>query len=528
MHKFNTAGPVKCKKHYCLPPLKRLDLEDIVELIEDERYFVLHAPRQTGKTTCLLALQEYLNESGQYKCLYANVEAGQAGRENVKEVMRAVLGEMASMASLYLNDDFLEDHWSQILETKGAMRALNELLSMWSKESSLPVVLLIDEIDSLVGDSLISVLRQIRSGYIKRPDYFPQSIVLCGLRDVRDYRIYSSSEKDIITGGSAFNIKTESLRLGDFNRDETKKLYLQHSTETGQVFEEDALELCWELTKGQPWLVNALGYEVCFKIRKYRDRSISVTSEMIEEAKENIILRRDTHIDQLADKLKEERVHKIIGPMLEGVGMEGAAEDDRVYCIDLGLIRKTSNGLEVANPIYREVIPRYLTIITEENIASLIRPAWYIDEQENSLDIHKLLLSFQEFFRENSEHWVERFDYKEAGPQLLLQAFLQRVVNGGGRVEREYGLGRMRTDLLITWFSNTGKQRYVIETKILYKSMEKTIEAGLNQTSEYMDRCNCMEGHLVIFDRREGVEWDEKIFYSTKEFKDRIITIWGM
>ena len=54
---FNTAGPVRCE----LPPLERFELEEILELIDAEKYFVLHAPRQTGNTSCLLALQEYLN-----------------------------------------------------------------------------------------------------------------------------------------------------------------------------------------------------------------------------------------------------------------------------------------------------------------------------------------------------------------------------------------------------------------------------------------------------------------------------------
>jgi hypothetical protein len=139
----------------------------------------------------------------------------------------------------------------------------------------------------------------------------------------------------------------------------------------------------------------------------------------------------------------------------------------------------------------------------------------------------KLLTAFQQFFREHSEHWVERFDYKEAGPQLLLQAFLQRVINSGGRVEREYGLGRKRTDLLILWKHTGGVQRIVMELKILYASMEKTLVEGLRQTSEYMDACGTDEGHLVIFDRGEKT-WDEKIFQQEKEVNGRKIQVWGI
>ena len=129
-----------------------------------------------------------------------------------------------------------------------------------------PVVLFIDEIDALVGDSLVSVLRQLLAGYANRPKAFPNSIVLCGVRDVRDYRIVLSNQ-DIVTGGSAFNIKAKSLRLGNFTPEEVRQLYQQHTDETGQVFDEACFPMIWEATEGQPWLVNALGNEVTYEIR---------------------------------------------------------------------------------------------------------------------------------------------------------------------------------------------------------------------------------------------------------------------
>ena len=100
MRFFNTTGPVVEADHYCIPPLERLDLTEVRRLIRDKRYFVLHAPRQTGKTSALLALRDLLNTEGDYRCVYVNVEGGQAGREDVEHVMRTFLGELASRASL--------------------------------------------------------------------------------------------------------------------------------------------------------------------------------------------------------------------------------------------------------------------------------------------------------------------------------------------------------------------------------------------------------------------------------------------
>ena len=152
--------------------------------------------------------------------------------------------------------------------------------------------------------------------------------------------------------------------------------------------------------------------------------------------------------------------------------------------------------------------------------------AWYVDG-EGGLESAKLLAAFQQFFRENAEHWLERFGYKEAGPQLLLQAFLQRVLNGGGRIEREYGLGRQRVDILILWPRPQGMQRIVIECKILRGKLEDTLEKGLPQTAGYMDRCGAAAGHLVIFDR-SAKPWKEKVFHRSQEFEGTPVEVWGM
>ncbi len=544
---FNTAGPVKCHNHYCIPPLERLNLPEILSLIDQEKYFVLHAPRQTGKTSCLLALMEHLNRQSRYECLYVNVEIAQSARQNVHRGIKGILNEISERARIYLQNDRIQRIWPDILSVSGEEGALNTVLTRWAEESAKPIVLLIDEIDALIGDTLISVLRQLWAGYDKRPQHFPQSIILCGVRDVRDYRIHSEKEQAIITGGSAFNIKTKSLRLGDFTREEMNRLYDQHTEETAQIFLPETIDLAWQYTNGQPWIINALGYEVCFEMTGGHIREYPILPEMVAQAKENLILRRETHLDQLADKLKEDRVRRVIGPVLAGfTEPEKIPVDDLNYVCDLGLIR-IDGQIRIANEIYREIIPRELNYSTQVTISH--EPSWYIRE-DGALDMKKLLSAFQDFFQEHSEHWMERFDYKEAGPQLLIQAFLQRIVNGGGRIEREYGLGRMRTDLLVIWpikepddrrqiTEDTGyqssadrhpekNQRVVIELKILYKSMEKTIDAGLQQTWKYMDRCRADEGHLVIFDRSPKKSWKKKRFVMEKRFQAHSITVWGM
>ena len=529
MRSFNTEGPVVSEMHYCIPPLERIDLEHVLNLVRGRKYFILHAPRQTGKTSVLLALQDLLNSGtvGDYRCVYVNLEGGQTAKHDVGEAMPAILDEFALRARLALKDQFVQETWRDSLEMAEPHGALKRVLTEWSLASPRPLVLLVDEIDSLVGDTLISVLRQLRSGYDTRPAAYPQSVVLCGVRDVRDYRIHSASKDEYVTGGSAFNISAGSLRLGDFTEAEVGKLLEQHTAETGQVFLPAALERVWTQTCGQPWLVNALCDRTCF--RQDGAGAGPVTEDDVLRAQEQLILERVVHLDQLADKLREARVRRVIEPLLSGDEEQGAATKsldrmrDLEYVRDLGLIAR-DDPPRIANPIYTEVVPRELTASVQGDL--LYQTAWYVDD-DNGLNAPKLLAAFQDFFRQHSEHWLKRFEYEEVGQQLLLQAFVQRIAGGGGRVAREYGLGRGRTDILLTWPRESGEQRIVIECKILRQGLESTIRKGLAQTAEYIDRCAGTEGHLVIFDREKRL-WKDKAFQQQEEANGMTMHIWGM
>ncbi|MDR1765588.1 MAG: ATP-binding protein, partial [Lachnospiraceae bacterium] len=196
---FNTAGPCKPDLHYMVDPLWRIDFDEIMSLIRQQRYFVLHAPRQTGKTTSLLAMVEAINAGDEFACVYVNVEAAQTARSDVKSGMGIIAMLLGNAIKRHLRiDSFVQ--WPAKSDAP-----IQEMLTALCQEMDRPLVLFIDEIDSLVGDTLVSVLRQLRGGYDSRPALYPISVILCGVRDVRDYRIHQS-DGEIITGGSCFNV----------------------------------------------------------------------------------------------------------------------------------------------------------------------------------------------------------------------------------------------------------------------------------------------------------------------------------
>ncbi|KAK3605025.1 hypothetical protein CHS0354_000690 [Potamilus streckersoni] len=526
--------------HYTIDPLRRINFTEIEKLIQRSEYFVLHAPRQSGKTSCLYAIMNYFNRGNTYRAMYVNIEAAKAANEDVNEAMRTICSALMRAAQTHLNDKSFFELDKELNKTNKWQDALSYSITHYSSNdytqpnTPRPLILMIDEIDALVGESLVSVLLQIRSGYNDRPHVFPQSIILCGVRDIKDYRIQSNNTKFSEKGGSPFNILGDSFRLGSFSKAEIVELYQQHTDATGQKFTPEAIELVWQYTKGQPWLVNKLANDSVFKTIEMRDRTKIVDAETIKKVKENLVLSRVTHLDQLANKLREERVFKIIHPILSGTDeINHLPKDDLDYCIDLGLITKNAETrqIEISNAIYREVIPREITYMSQESFeASQPKRSWYIDEDgtpEGKINFHRLLESFQQFYRENSEHWLAGMQYREAAPQLLLQAFLQRVVNGGGWIEREYGLGRGRTDLFVLWpVGGNPKQRVVIEIKVKREkqNLDTLIEKGIEQTKEYMQRCNATHGHLFVFNTDPNKTWDQKVYHKPL---NKEITLWG-
>jgi hypothetical protein len=217
--------------------------------------------------------------------------------------------------------------------------------------------------------------------------------------------------------------------------------------------------------------------------------------------------------------------------MLVGVDMpDDLPHDDREYVLDLGLIRRVDDRrLAIANPIYREVIPRELTTITQDNLATRFDPEW-CRASDGQLDTGKLIGGFQAFWRKESEHgWIHR-DYKEAECQLVTMAYCARVVNGKGRIEREYALGRGRVDLAIFWPHPGGEQQLILEIKVVYPGQDPAskLAEGLDQVVDYAARMPGAEIHLMLFDRRGGIPWEQRCRDETIPHRGRTVRVWGM
>jgi hypothetical protein len=495
-------------------------LHGVEQLIDMKQYFVIHAARQSGKTTYLQDLSRRLNTGGKYYTLYCSLE----GVQNIVEPENGIPAVVRTLKDALEYSNIPQ--WSEFAKAadyENYTGILGVSLTRFCMLLDKPLVILFDEADCLSEGTLISFLRQLRDGYNSRSyRAFVHSVALVGMRNIRDYKAKVRPDSQSLGSASPFNIVTESMTLENFTKEEITCLYRQHTDETGQIFEEDAIKLVWEQTQGQPWLVNAIAREVVVRML-HSDYTIPVTAGMVGEAIQSIIFNRPTHIDSLLERLKEERVRKIIEPIIIGEGFVRRESDDFLYTKDLGLIRVVNSQVEPANPIYAEVIVRKLSSDMQEDLKSEKYPykmPRYV--KDGRIDMDFLMRDFQEFWRENSEIWIKRYDYEEAAPHLILMAFLQRVVNGGGQISREMGLGKDRLDLCLVYKG----LKYPIELKIRYG--EKYVEKGVDKIFDYMDHCGCVEGWLAVFDRRTTVSWDDKIYMKKESAGGKTVTIVGL
>ncbi len=515
---FNVAGPCVPSEHYMLSAMERLP--GVVDLIVRKQYFVIHAARQSGKTTALNYLESKINASGNMCALYCSLEAVQQ-IEDADQAIRAVSAlilRRATNARFISYDDAAIDRFT---ESGNMAYKIQQTLQMLSETVGKPLVVLFDEADCLPPNVLVSFLRQLRDGYVNRVRQpFPASIALVGMRNIQDFKARVRPDAESLGTASPFNVLTESLTLRTFTEAEVRELYAQHTVETGQVFNDDVFDAVMHWTGGQPWLVNAIARECVEKIHRYRYDE-SVTLEDVLTAKETIIRRRDTHILSLMSRLEEPRVMRIVEPVITGRETEIEFDaPDCQYVLDLGILKIESGALVPSNQMYAEMIVRYLSYGMQDRFLRTFRDAPWVTA--DGLDMNGLVRDFQAFWRREASAWKEWRKYPEAGPHLMFMAFLQRVVNGGGILTREMALGSYRMDIGLKFRGRS----YGVEIKIKPNYRR---EKALAQVRRYLDVMDAPEGWLLVFDTvtPDGSDSADRFYWEDVTVDGKIVHLVG-
>ena len=516
---FNTTGPCNPDEHYMLPATARIP--EIMRLVERRQYFALHAARQSGKTTFLKGLVRDINASGERIALYFTVESVQAYPDPHDGIAKIVERIRTDLLGHPLFGEIARNPAAAPDAPADGFIGVKLFLSMLARKAGKPLVVFFDEVDGLTEGTAVTFLRELRDGYITRDDIpFPSSVAVVGMMDIRDMRAKIRPDSETLGSKSPFNIIRKDFTLRNFTRDEIAELYAQHTEATGQVFETAALDEAWDLTNGQPWLVNALAAECVEEIHEFKYAE-PVTASDMEVAKESIIRRRDTHMDSMIRLLREPRVRRIMIPVLLGGNLSDVSvnDDDYRYVQDVGLLREENGALVPSNRMYSELIGRSLSLDEQTRmIQSVPKTPWVTP---NGLDMAGLMAAFQAFWRENSGADRRAYEYGEATPHLVLMAFLQRVTNGGGRIVREMALNSRRLDLCVEYRG----RRYAVEVKTAenFRGAE-----SYAQLAEYLDTLGLTEGWMPVFDEDKSKPWEQKIFTRDEAFGGKTIHVVGL
>jgi hypothetical protein len=250
----------------------------------------------------------------------------------------------------------------------------------------------------------------------------------------------------------------------------------------------------------------------------------TVTIEHVRKAREQMCMARETHLDALAERLKEKRIREVIQPILTGDASPNLSTNhpSMMLAIDLGLIKwDTHQGFTIANPIYEDILTRHLNLGFYEQMPAPEGLRW--QKPDGRMDMDALLHEFLNFWQTHSETWAQWTSYTEAFPHLLLMAFMQRLTNGGGRIEREYAAGRGRMDLAVEYHGEWN----LVEVKLWRagRTFAQVKEEGVKQVARYRDTFAPPVGgsttvagcYLIIFDRRPAASdlaWSERITWT--------------
>ncbi|MDM8525639.1 ATP-binding protein [Desulfococcaceae bacterium HSG8] len=493
---FNTAGPCKQELHYMVDPLPRLPI--VPNLVEGQHFFIIYGPPRSGKSTYLQALMHQINEEGNYSAIAVNIRAATAGKDPDSAMMLAA-NAIYKKTRRCLPEKECPDPVDQKKFIKGQLQGY---LSQWAEKNPKQIVLLIDGADSLPDDFFSVIMNQLLAGFEDRPDGFPRSIGLTGLRDIRDHR---PGQKIMVY---SLNMKAEPLFVDVFKPSEVDGLLNQHIMETGQVFGQKIKNEIFRLTQGQPWLTNMIAREIVTGILK-DDYSQTIMLAHVAEARESLIRQQDIHLDNLPEKLKEPAMKHATEAVISGEFLQAGRLDELRYLQNIGLVTRKP-PIEFANPIYTEIIPRMLNHCWEISFTQE-----FADQKRylknGRLNPDALLSSFQRFYRRYSESWLEGFDFREASRQLLLMAFLQRIIGDNGAMECELSVGSGCCNILLEFSS----EHFALEIKL--KRDRYSEQDGLRHIATYLDKVNLNHGYLVLFETSSQMPWEKQAYQIESE-----------
>ena len=467
--KFNTSGPNIVTKHYTIE--RTVLINKGIELVKDDRYFTIWAPRQTGKSTYFIQLAEKLKKQD-YEVAHINFE------NYKKEPEKSFLSRLTWK---------LEEFWNINLSNK----TIGEIFEEIEKVKNKKCVLIIDEVEGINKEYFGDFLHSIRNAYHSRENHCLKSVILVGVSNIVGV---------VNDNASPFNI-TDNLNVPYFTEEEVFELLLQHETETGQLFEEKVKKKIIQITANQPGLVNGfakvlvdnnpnketLNYEDYLKVEDW------YLTEAIDKNFSNIL-----------NKAREQRnfVERLLFTV-DKIQFDIDRESIKLLHTN-GLIKKDEDGFVTFwVPFYKKRLYKAFYPYTNGEKKQISRTIFAEDffTEKGELKLKRLIDTYKDYVKKRGFKVFmekdEKGNYKSLKEAALIYSFETFITATmqelKGKIYREADTGLGKSDMII----NIANNEFLIETKVYY-SQSKFIE-GKKQLAYYCNSLGLKKGVYLVF-----------------------------
>ncbi|MDE7311555.1 MAG: ATP-binding protein [Eubacterium sp.] len=516
---FNVAAVCMPQKHYMVGLAKRL--EEMKGYVDDGKYFMVNRARQYGKTTLLLALEQYLQED--YDVVFVDFQT--FGNDEFASEHVFALSFAETFVQLLEETDFVPGLNFQ--EVAGRIRQFSDtgytgyrLKRLFSDLSSIcacsdkPIVLIIDEVDSASDNQVfLDFLAQIRAYYIKRVKRpFFQSVILSGVYDVKNLKqkLRPDEEKKY---NSPWNIAADFDMELSFSKDEIAGMLLEYEADyhTGMDLYGMAGRI-FAYTAGYPFLVSRLCKLMDEQVSRkegFLSRQAAWTERGFQEAVRMILAERNTLFDSLAGKLEgSPQLNAMLYSLLFTGKSIAFHPDEPVLNLAamLGFIREEKGVAVLANRIFEMRL--YNLYLSSAQMQALDIYRISLEDKNQFLTgghlnmrliLEKFAVHFNDLYGDRDLSFVE-----EEGRKYFL-LYLRPIINGTGNYYIESRTrGLRRTDVVVDY---RGEQ-YVIEMKIWHGN--EYHQRGEKQLIGYLEDYHIQKGYMVSFNfnkkKRIGVQ----------------------
>jgi len=506
---FATGGPVVPEENYFVE--REQELSDFLQRVEQGKYIVVFAPRQTGKTTFFYQALKILEKEPNYISIpldfeiYSEAEPEEFYRYVGEEIIELIRNRLQSQ-------DFSRGIDSTRLEEMEGWLAQQEMTDHFSFErffktihTQLPtkhVFIIIDEFDGIPQKALRNFLYTLRKIYNAKK----RSEVYNYIHSMGIVGVKSIAQMDFDHSVSPFNIQ-DQFALSNFTVEQISELYGQYTEDNGQPFVPSVIELVHEKTAGQPFLVNRLGQILAEEMENAKAEEVSIMH--FQESYARLLRDENTHFDTLIKNIRLKPEFKVI--LIDIIAGQKERHFNRrdpkiQSLVTFGVVKEKEGLCIIDNPTYQSIIidafkplingveDKYLPGYTEDFTDYLL--------ESGEIQMDELLNNFRDFIGRAGYKILEVPETpKEFVGQYLLLSYLDLFVHKiGGHLYPEVPTGRGRMDIVLLYRD----EKHIVETK-LWRG-EKRYQSGKQQLASYLEKENVQRGYYIVFDYRQNAE----------------------